>query len=145
MGDVLPSRRRERRRIVCRSDGSMFDIGARHRVTPEELRDHLQDGGLFEAVTEATGRDCTLDVLSKVMLPAGLENATGVAGGLPGTNALGGLSRLDLITSLVGDSPWRNEDRERERPRRPRRRSGATEEFLAGVEDEPGDEGQGRS
>jgi hypothetical protein len=134
MGQVSPSRRRERRRIVCRSDGSMFDVGARHRVTTEELRDHLQDGGLFEAVTEATGRDCTLEVLRKIMLPAGLENAAGAPGGLPGMGALGSLSQLGLIANLIGDSAWRHDDRERdsERPRaRSRRRSGMSEDFLA--------------
>jgi len=143
MGDALPSRRRERRRIVCRSDGTMFDVGARHRVTVEELRDHLQDGGLFEAVTEATGRDCTLEVLRKIMLPSGVDALTapgGAGGQLPGMGALGSLSQLGLIANMLGERPWHPEDRDGDRPRpRSRRRSSAAEEFLAGPD--PSDDG----
>ena len=114
----------------------MFDVAARHRVTVEEMRDHLQDGGLFEAVTEATGRDCTLEVLRKVMLPSGLDALTAPGGGggaLPGLASLGGLNQLAAISGMFGDAPWRDRDRA-ERPDdrpRPRRRRETAADFLA--------------
>lgn len=85
----------------------MFDPAARHSISVEELRDHLLDGGLFEAETEETGRDCTYEVLRRVMGTPGLDAFTGggsgAPGGLPGVGALGGLSQLAGLAKVFGD------------------------------------------
>ncbi|HUR48710.1 MAG TPA: hypothetical protein VMY88_04135 [Acidimicrobiales bacterium] len=123
MGKQVPTRRRPRRKIVCRSDGSMFDVEQRRRISVEELRDHLVGGGNFEAETEETGRDCTFEVLRKLMGGGALDPMS-AQGGLP----LPGLGSLGVLTDLMGLARTASEktdsrDRDSEPgPRRPRRR-----------------------
>jgi hypothetical protein len=61
------SRRRPRKHVVRHSDGSLFDTLQGRAITPEELADHLRNGGLFEARREDSGADCTFDVLHRVL------------------------------------------------------------------------------
>ena len=109
----------------------MFDVEQRRRISVEELRDHLVGGGNFEAETEETGRDCTLEVLRSVM-GAGSSDATAGAGalglpGLPGVGALGASVELLGLARMVGDRIDgfdRDDDRTATRRARRRGRSG---------------------
>jgi hypothetical protein len=87
------SRRRRRKKILRKNDGSLFDATERRRITPAELRDYVRDGGLFEARRQENGADCTYEVLQGVVGTGLLQNLVpGMGGGaLPG---LGGLSAL---------------------------------------------------
>ncbi|MBA3743508.1 hypothetical protein [Sporichthya sp.] len=123
MGERVSARRRERRQIVCRTDGSMYDTAARRSISVEDLRDHLLDGGHFEAETE-TGRDCTYDVLRRVMGTPGLDAFTGggagAAGPLSGLTSLTGISQLAGLASMFsGNSRLDFDDRNHRNDRAP--------------------------
>ncbi len=139
MGERVSPRRRPRRKVLCRSDGSMFDVAQRRRISMEELRDHLLDGGLFEAETEESGRDCTHEVLRRLMgnpvdAGAGGMNPLGALGMFGG--ALGGLGEVAGLARLVGarSEVW---DRE-EPPARTRTRARSRAAWDTEVE-EPAD------
>lgn len=87
------SRRRRRKKILRKTDGSLYDATERRRITPAELRDYVRDGGLFEARRQENGADCTYEVLQSVVGLGLMENLVpGLGGGsLPG---LGGLCAL---------------------------------------------------
>ena len=148
---------------MCRSDGSMFDVEQRRRITVEELRDLLVGGENFEAETEETGRDCTVEVLRKVMGGGALDQLSG-QGGLP----MPGLGALSVVGDLMGlakaagarvdshdrDERWddRREPRRdalreptKDDRRRPRHRGRPSMDWAEGDEDSfetlPADEG----
>ena len=107
----------------------MFDADQRRRISVEELRDLLIGGENFAAETEETGRDCTMDVLRRLMGGGALDPLSG-HGGLP-MPGLGGLGNFaDLIglaksaSDRVGANDWdeRRDDRRDDRPRRARHR-----------------------
>jgi hypothetical protein len=121
------SRRRRRKKIVCRTDGTMFDATERRRITASELREYVREGGLFEARRKETGADCTYEVLQKVMGVAMLQNlvpglGSGPLSGLGGLGsalgggggplaALGGAGGLAELARLLGDEGGRGRDR----------------------------------
>lgn len=90
------SRRRRRKKILRKTDGSLFDATERRRITPGELRDYVRDGGLFEARRQENGADCTYEVLQSVLGVGMLESLVPGLGGNPlaGLPGLGGLSAL---------------------------------------------------
>src|SRR2546421_7315019 len=76
------SRRRRRKKILRKDDGSLYDVSERRRITIAELRDYVRDGGLFEARRQEGGADCTYEVLQSVMGVGLLENLVpGMGGG----------------------------------------------------------------
>ena len=129
------SRRRKRKKILRKNDGSLFDATERRAITHAELRDYVRDGGLFEARTKESGADCTYEVLQSVMGVGMLQNlGPGLgAGGIPGLGGLSALGNLgngggglaEIARALgdaagrSGDRGWENWD---ERPRRSQRR-----------------------
>ena len=93
------SRRRRRKKILRKNDGSLYDATEHRRITPIELRDYVRDGGLFEARRQESGADCTYEVLQSVLGTGMLETLVpGLGGGplssLGGLAGLGGLGRL---------------------------------------------------
>ena len=114
------SRRRRRKKIVRRDDGSLFDASERCRITPAELRDHLRDGGLFEARRQGSGTDCTYEVLQSVVGTGMVQNlvpgmGAGPLGGLGGgggglLGALGGAAGLAEVVRALGDERDRGRD-----------------------------------
>ncbi len=149
------SRRRYRKKIVRRKDGSLFDLSERRRISAAALADHVRDGGLFEARREESGTDCTYEILRDVMgtgmlegmVPglgghplSGLGPLGALAGGTGGLGRLGGAAgELARLARLAGA-----DDRERERdwddweesPRRSRRRRDR-DPSSEGWDDEP--------
>jgi hypothetical protein len=133
------SRRRRRKKILRKNDGSLYDVTERRRISPAELREYVRDGGLFVARRHENGADCTYEVLQSVIGLGLLENLVpGMGGGsLPGLGGLGGLSALagggplgaltgggglGELGRLVGDHDARNGDRDDDWDE-PRRRS----------------------
>jgi len=128
------SRRRQRKKILRKNDGSMFDATERRRITKAELRDYVRDGGLFEARRHENGADCTYEVLQSVMGAGILQNVVpglggggplGALGGLVGLGRLGGLANgggalADIARALEGggDRGWDDWDEPHRRPRR---------------------------
>lgn len=94
------SRRRKRKKILRKDNGSMFDASERRPITLTELREYVRDGGLFEARRHENGGDCTYEVLQSVMESGVLQNLVPSLGGgsLPG---LGGLSALGKLSELA--------------------------------------------
>jgi hypothetical protein len=131
------SRRRRRKKILRKNDGSLYDATERRRITAAELRDHVRDGGLFEARRQENGADCTFEVLQSVMGVGLLENLVpgiggaslpglGGLGALAGSGPLGGLGGgggLGELARLVGDQVARGGDRNGDDWEEPRRRS----------------------
>jgi hypothetical protein len=128
------SRRRRRKKILSQSDGSLYDVSERRRISPSELRDHVRDGGLFEARRQESGKDCTYEVLQEVIGCGLLQSfVPGLGGGLPGLGGLAGLAGgggalgalgsvgglADLVKALGDGANDRGWD---EAPRRSRRR-----------------------
>lgn len=107
----------------------MFDVDQRRRISIEELRDHLVGGGNFEAETEETGRDCTMEVLRRVMGGDSMDPLSGQGVPVPGLSPLGGLGGLGSLLGLAGvigdrvDTLRRDNDNPPPRPQRPRARS----------------------
>ena len=124
----ISRRRRPRRKIVCRSDGSMFDVEQRRRISVEELRNLLIGGENFEAETEETGRDCTVEVLQRVM--SGAPSSMSGLGGLPlpTPGAFGAFTDLMGLVRAAGDRPEGagRDERWEDRPGPRRRRGRAT-------------------
>ena len=136
------SRRRNRKRVLLREDGELFDVSERRPITVAELREYLLDGGLFEARTKETGRDCTYEVLRKLvgsqlmggMLPGLSGNPLAVAGG--------GGGKLDTLASVLrlldngggGRSRWEHDDWD-EPPRRRKAESRGWDDDPAALED----------
>jgi hypothetical protein len=135
------SRRRRRKKILRKNDGSLYDATERRRITSAELRDYVRDGGLFEARRQENGADCTYEVLQSVVGVGVLENLVpGLGGGsLPGLGGLGGLGALagggplgaltggggglGDLARLVSDQIARNGDRDHDDWEAPRRRT----------------------
>src|SRR5882724_2636993 len=133
------SRRRRRKKILRRNDGSLYDATERRRITPAELRDYVRDGGLFEARRQENGADCTYEVLQGVVGTGLLQNLVpGMGGGaLPGVGglsalagggggalgALGGAAGLADLARVLGDQAGRSGDRGWDDWDEPRRRS----------------------
>jgi|SRR3989442_4749942 len=137
------SRRRRRKKILRKTDGSLYDATERRRITPAELRDYVRDGGLFEARRQENGADCTYEVLQGVLgvgllqnlVPgmgagplSGLGGLSALAGGGGGAlGALGGTGGLADLARVLGDQAGRSRDGDwedwEERPRRSHRRS----------------------
>jgi hypothetical protein len=133
----------------------MFDVEQRRRISAEELRDLLVGGENFEAETEETGRDCTVEVLRTVMGGGTLDPLSGQSGlPIPNLGALGAVSDLMGLARRAGDrfddrdDRWdrdpRRDDRRDER-RRPRHRSRPSLDWAEGESDSfaglPADEG----
>ncbi|MDQ1567759.1 MAG: hypothetical protein QOF96_2639 [Actinomycetota bacterium] len=137
------SRRRRRKKILRRTDGSLYDVTERHRITPAELRDYVRDGGLFEARRDDSGGDCTYEVLQDVLGVGLLQNLLpGAGGGFPGLGglgaltggggalaALGGAGGLADLMRVIADQGGRRsdpgwDDHDEPRRRSPRRASG---------------------
>lgn len=122
------SRRRRRKKVLRKNDGSLYDVTERRRITPGELRDYVRDGGLFEARRQENGADCTYEVLQSVLGVGLLENLVpGLGGGsLPGLGGLSGLAGgggLGDLARLIGDQLARGGDRNGDDWDEPRRRS----------------------
>jgi hypothetical protein len=128
------SRRRKRKKIVRKNDGSMFDASERRRITLTELREHVRDGGLFEARRHENGSDCTYEVLQSVMGSGVLQSLVpGFSGdSIPGLGALSGLGRLgalangggglaDIARALGDEGSSRGGWEDWDEPKRPRR------------------------
>jgi len=133
MNDPRPARRRRRKKILRRSDGSLYDVSERRPISVVELREYVRDGGFFEARREGTGADCTHEILQGVVGTGLLENLLpGMSGGGPlsGLGALGAISGgggglgLGQLARLLGDDRnHRESDRDyHDEPRRSRRR-----------------------
>ena len=123
------SRRRRRKKILRKNDGSLYDVNQRRRITQAELRDYVRDGGLFEARRHENGADCTYEVLQGVVGVGLLENLVpGMGSSLPGLGGLGGLGALTGggglgdLARLVGDQVARGGDRDADGWAEPRRR-----------------------
>ena len=131
MATESKSRRRRRKKIVRRTDGSLFDATERRRITTVELRDYVRDGGLFEARRQENGADCTYEVLQGVMGAGMLQNlvpglGSGPLSGLAGLSALsggggggplaalGGAGGLADLARVLGDERGRSRDRDRD-------------------------------
>lgn len=108
----------------------MFDRDQRRVVSAEELRDRLIGGEYFLAETEETGRDCTYEVLSRLL---GASAATtpgmpmgGAMSGLNAASSFGSLGMLEMARMLRDRSDGdddRNHDRVHRRSARPRSRT----------------------
>jgi hypothetical protein len=145
MNDPRPARRRRRKKILRRSDGSLYDVSERRPISVVELREYVRDGGFFEARREGTGADCTHEILQGIVGTGLLENLLpGMSGGGPlsGLGALGALAGgggglgalgngsegLPQLARLLGDdrnhreSDWDYHDEPRRSPRRDHRR-----------------------
>jgi hypothetical protein len=134
------SRRRQRKKVLRKNDGSLYDATERRRITAGELRDYVRDGGLFEARWQDTGADCTYEVLQDVLgvsllqslVPGmgggGIPGLGALAGGGGALGALGGAAGLAEIVRALGESPGRRDpgwDDWDEAPRRSSRRGGS--------------------
>src|SRR5438128_1345596 len=121
------SRRRRRKKILRKTDGSLYDATERRRITPAELRDYVRDGGLFEARRQENGADCTYEVLQGVvgagllqnLVPgmgggplSGLGGLGALAGGGGALGALGGAGGLADLARVLGDQAGRSGDRD---------------------------------
>jgi hypothetical protein len=137
------SRRRRRKKIIRKTDGSLYDLTERRRITLSELKDYVKDGGLFEARRQDSGADCTYDVLQSLVgtglvetFVPGLGNSPlsglGALGGLSGGS--GGLGQLGALARLLGENAPRGDDWD-EPPRRSRKRG--SERDWSGWEEEP--------
>lgn len=98
------SRRRKRKKILRKDNGSMFDASERRPITLTELREYVRGGGLFEARRHDNGSDCTYEVLQSVMGAGMLQNLVpGLGGGsLPGLGGLSGLGKLSELANGAG-------------------------------------------
>ena len=98
------SRRRKRKKILRKDNGSMFDASERRPITLTELREYVRGGGLFEARRHENGADCTYEVLQSVMGSGILQNLVpGLGGGsLPGLGGLAGLGKLSELANGAG-------------------------------------------
>ncbi|MEW6471334.1 MAG: hypothetical protein AB1679_03600 [Actinomycetota bacterium] len=98
------SRRRRRKKVLRKNDGSLYDVTEGRRISPGELRDYVRDGGLFEARRQENGADCTYEVLQGVLGVGLLENMLpGMGGGsLPGLGGLGSLAGGGPLAALGG-------------------------------------------
>ena len=120
------SRRRRRKKILRKNDGSLYDATERCRITPAELRDYVRDGGLFEARRQENGADCTYEVLQSVVGAGLVENLVpgmgggplsglgplgALAGGGGALGAVGGAGGLAEVVRLLGDGAGRSRDR----------------------------------
>lgn len=123
------SRRRQRKKVLRRNDGNLYDATEKRRITVAELRDYVRDGGLFEARRDETGADCTYEVLAEVVGVGLFENLVpGTGGGtlsglgtVAGFGSGGGLAQLARFLGSGADQRgW--EDREGLPRRSPRRR-----------------------
>lgn len=133
------SRRRRRKKILRKNDGSLYDATERRRITPGELRDYVKDGGLFEARRQENGADCTYEVLQGVVGVGLLENLVPGMGGGPlsglgglaglgsggggALSALGGAGGLAELARVIGDQAGRSGDHGWDDWEEPRRRS----------------------
>jgi hypothetical protein len=133
------SRRRRRKKILRKNDGSLYDATERRWIAPGELRDYVKDGGLFEARRHENGADCTYEVLQDVVGVGLLENLVPGMGGGPlsglgglaglgssgggALSALGGAGGLANLARMIGDQAGRNGDRDWDDWEEPRRRS----------------------
>jgi len=139
MASEPKSRRRRRKKVLRKNDGSLYDATERRRMTTGELRDYVRDGGLFEARRQDTGADCTYEVLQDVLgisLLQSLVPGTG-GGGIPGLGALaggggalgalGGAAGIAELLRALGEGAGRRRDPGwddwDEPPGRPRRRA----------------------
>jgi hypothetical protein len=148
------SRRRRRKKIVRKSDGSLYDLSERRRISHSELKDYVRDGGLFEARRQDTGADCTYEVLQGMVGTGVMENLVpGLGGGpLSGLGGLGpmgaltggsgGLGQLGALARLVGQE-GRGFDDWDEPPRRSRRRG--SERDWSGWDEAPPESGRRES
>ena len=126
------SRRRRRKKILRKNDGSLYDATERRRITPAELRDYLRGGGLFEASSHENGTDCTYEVLQDIVGAGFLQSIVPGLGGGPlaalGLGALGGGGPLSALGGadgaanlirILGEQPGRSDwDDHWEEPRR---------------------------
>lgn len=105
--------------MLCRHDGALFDLTMRRPITVEELREHVRDGGLFEARTKESGRDATFEVLHRIVgdgLPTGMS--PGLSGNpLAALDSGGRLETLGGLMRLLGPNTGRDEPARRNRHR----------------------------
>jgi hypothetical protein len=148
------SRRRRRKKILRKNDGSLYDATERRRITPAELRDYVRDGGLFEARRQENGSDCTYEVLQSVVGIGLMENLVpGLGGGsLPGLGglsalagggplgALGSGGGLGDLARLIGDQVGRSGERNGDDWDEPRRRSHSRRSGERGRDDDCSEE-----
>lgn len=128
----------------------MFDVEQRRRISVEELRDLLVGGENIDAETEETGRDCTMEVLRRVMSNGSLDPMSGQAGlAVPGLATLGTFGHLVGLLQVAGDRVDSYDDRRRDdrrdepwddRPRRARHR-GRSGDWAAEFTAPDGDSG----
>lgn len=116
------SRRRRRKKVLRKNDGSLYDATEQRRTTAGELRDYVRDGGLFEARWQDTGADCTYEVLHDAMgvgllqslIPGsgggGIPGLGALAGGGGALGALGGAAGLAEIVRALGEGGGRRSD-----------------------------------
>jgi hypothetical protein len=145
------SRRRQRKKILRKDDGSMYDATERRRITPGELRDYVKDGGLFEARRHENGADCTYEVLQDVvgaglmqnLVPGmgggalcGLGGLAGLAGGGGPLSALGGGGGLAALARVIGDQAGRSADHGWDGWEEPRRRKARSSDDPAWADGE---------
>lgn len=124
------SRRRRRKKIIRKSDGSLYDLSERRRISQSELKDYVRDGGLFEARRQDSGADCTYEVLQGMVGTGLVENlvpglSKGPLSGLGGLGALsgGGLGQLGALARLLGEeAPYAGGFDDQDEPRRRSRR-----------------------
>jgi hypothetical protein len=87
----------EYRHLRRESDGSLYDLDERRRISGTELRDDIQAGRRFRAIRHDSGADCTSEVLAEALRGA-VADRLGAGTGLPaGLAALAStvLSALD--------------------------------------------------
>ena len=153
------SRRRHRKKVIRKNNGSLFDATERRKISAEELRAYVRDGGLFEARRKESGDDCTYEVLQEIMgmgllqslipglgsggLGGGLGALTGLGGGGGPIAALGGPAGVANLLRALNDSSssdgdWDDWD---EPPRRSKSRSDdgswAEADWAEGGRDKP--------
>jgi PHB/PHA accumulation regulator DNA-binding domain len=106
-----------RRSLRRESDGSLYDLDERRRVSLGELRDEVRDGRRFRACHHETGADCTNDVLMDV-LQSGVAGRGGVdLGAMASVVRLVGNGIIDVLDDRDGRRGRRGDGRGRSQPR----------------------------
>ena len=119
------------KRVIRQNDDSLYDVDEDRRITREELRDFLADGGFFEVRRQSTGGDCTFEVVQQIVAASHRENLASMPtagpawpGGAPGAagmaGSLGALTELLSGMDSVGDRGSRQDRADGERQSRRR-------------------------
>jgi hypothetical protein len=89
-------------RILRReSDGGLYDVDERRRVSVAELRDELRTGRRFRASRHDSGANCTNEVLAEVLQAGVFPGVKGEGAGL-GAGVSAGMGPLAAVLGTIG-------------------------------------------